>query len=124
MSSEEPSRSGGSQQYVPFINDVNLDYVIARRGGRTHESLLWRSRRQNRRLHQHHHGQTDPALVDVDAFALQSVRAYRSAWTRRGIVNIGMARTSTSSPAQFRRDISFGGNQYTTPSKKQLSLSF
>src|SRR5262249_30799666 len=77
-----------------------------------------------------HAGKT-PALVAVDAFALQS--AYEGHFPVEpgrvvGLINIGASVTNvnilTGSNTIFWRDISFGGNQYTDAIQKQLSLGF
>src|SRR5262249_59910870 len=77
-----------------------------------------------------HAGKT-PALVAVDAFALQS--AYEGNYPVEpgrvvALINIGASVTNvnilTGSNTIFWRDISFGGNQYTDAVQKQLSLGF
>jgi type IV pilus assembly protein PilM len=123
MSAEELAESirWEAEQYVPFdINDVNLDYVVAVKKDKIgdYTSVITQV------------GKT-PALVDVDAFALQN------AWEINypvepgrvvALVNIGASVTNVnilSGPNTiFWRDISFGGNQYTDAIQKQLSLGF
>ncbi len=137
MSSEELAESirWEAEQYVPFdINDVNLDYVVLDAGaGETMDVLLVAVKKDKIGDYTSiitQAGKT-PALVDVDAFALQN--AYEANYPVEpgrvvALVNIGASVTNVNilsgSNTIFWRDISFGGNQYTDAVQKQLSLSF
>jgi type IV pilus assembly protein PilM len=137
MSAEELAESirWEAEQYVPFdINDVNLDYVVLDAGaGETMDVLLVAVKKDKIGDYTSiitQVGKT-PALVDVDAFALQN--AYEANYPVEpgrvvALVNIGASVTNvnilTGSNTIFWRDISFGGNQYTDAIQKQLSLSF
>jgi type IV pilus assembly protein PilM len=137
MSAEELAESirWEAEQYVPFdINDVNLDYVVLDAGaGETMDVLLVAVKKDKIGDYTSiitQVGKT-PALVDVDAFALQN--AYEANYPVEpgrvvALVNIGASVTNvnilTGSNTIFWRDISFGGNQYTDGIQKQLSLSF
>lgn len=137
MSSEELAESirWEAEQYVPFdINDVNLDYVVLDAGaGETMDVLLVAVKKDKIGDYTSIITQAgkNPALVDVDAFALQN--AYEANYPVEpgrvvALVNIGASVTNVNilsgSNTIFWRDISFGGNQYTDAVQKQLSLSF
>jgi type IV pilus assembly protein PilM len=137
MSSEELAESirWEAEQYVPFdINDVNLDYVVLEAGGgETMDVLLVAVKKDKIGDYTSvitQAGKT-PALVDVDAFALQN--AFEANYPVEpgrvvALVNVGASVTNVNvlsgSNTIFWRDISFGGNQYTDAIQKQLSLSF
>jgi type IV pilus assembly protein PilM len=137
MSAEELAESirWEAEQYVPFdINDVNLDYVVLdAAGGETMDVLLVAVKKDKIGDYTSvitQVGKT-PALVDVDAFALQN--AYEVNYPIEpgrvvALVNIGASVTNVNvlsgSNTIFWRDISFGGNQYTDAIQKQLSLGF
>ena len=137
MSAEELAESirWEAEQYVPFdINDVNLDYVVLdATGGETMDVLLVAVKKDKIGDYTSvitQVGKT-PALVDVDAFALQN--AYEANYPIEpgrvvALVNIGASVTNVNVLSGmntiFWRDISFGGNQYTDAIQKQLSLSF
>ena len=137
MSPEELSESirWEAEQYVPFdINDVNLDYVVLdAAGGETMDVLLVAVKKDKIGDYTSvitQVGKT-PALVDVDAFALQN--AYEANYPVEpgrvvALVNIGASVTNVNilsgTSTIFWRDISFGGNQYTDAIQKQLSLAF
>ncbi len=137
MSSEELAESirWEAEQYVPFdINDVNLDYVVLESGGgETMDVLLVAVKKDKIGDYTSvitQAGKT-PALVDVDAFAVQN--AYEVNYPVEpgrvvALVNIGASVTNVNilsgGNTIFWRDISFGGNQYTDAIQKQLSLGF
>jgi len=136
MSSEELAESirWEAEQYVPFdINDVNLDYVVLEPGGETMDVLLVAVKKDKIGDYTSvitQAGKT-PALVDVDAFAIQN--AYEVNYPVEpgrvvALVNIGASMTNVNvlsgANTIFWRDISFGGNQYTDAIQKQLSLGF
>lgn len=137
MSAEELAESirWEAEQYVPFdINDVNLDYVVLDMGaGETMDVLLVAVKKDKIGDYTSVISQAGktPALVDVDAFALQN--AFEANYPIEpgrvvALVNIGASVTNVNilsgSSTIFWRDISFGGNQYTDAIQKQLSLSF
>jgi len=137
MSAEELAESirWEAEQYVPFdINDVNLDYVVLdAAGGETMDVLLVAVKKDKIGDYTSVISQVGktPALVDVDAFALQN--AYEVNYPIEpgrvvALVNIGASVTNVNvlsgSNTIFWRDISFGGNQYTDAIQKQLSLGF
>lgn len=125
-----------AEQYIPFdINDVRLDYVVLDEGlGRdTMEVLLVAVKRDKVNDYTSVISQTGktPALVDVDAFAIQN--AYEVNYDldplkTLALVNMGAAVTNINVIARgstvFWRDISFGGNHYTEALQRDLNLSF
>ncbi len=123
-----------AEQYVPFdINDVNLDYVVLESGTGGLDVLLVAVKKDKIAEYTAVITQAGraPALVDVDAFAVQN--AYEANYeTSPGrvvaLVNIGASVTNVAvmsgSNSIFWRDISFGGNQFTDAIQKELNLSF
>jgi type IV pilus assembly protein PilM len=126
-----------AEQYIPFdINDVRLDYVVLGDGAGerdTMEVLLVAVKRDKVNDYTSVISQTgkSPALVDVDAFAIQN--AYEVNYDLDplksvALVNMGAAVTNINVIARgstvFWRDISFGGNQFTEALQRELNLSF
>ncbi|HUF78484.1 MAG TPA: type IV pilus assembly protein PilM [Thermoanaerobaculia bacterium] len=126
-----------AEQYIPFdINDVRLDYVVLSEGeaGRdAMEVLLVAVKRDkvNDYVSVISQAGKTPALVDVDAFAVQN--AYEVSYdldpaTVVALVNMGAAVTNinvlASGQSVFWRDISFGGNQFTEALQREFNLSF
>jgi type IV pilus assembly protein PilM len=137
MSPEELAESiqWEAEQYIPFdINDVNLDYVPLNTGtGDNVEVILVAVKKEKINDYTSVISQTGkiPALVDVDAFALQNAYEYNSDGEENkvvALVNIGASVTNVNvishGNSQFWRDITFGGNQYTDAIQRELSLSF
>jgi type IV pilus assembly protein PilM len=139
MPSEELSESiqWEAEQYIPFdINDVRLDYVVLSEGepGRDNmEVLLVAVKRDKVNDYVSVISQTGktPALVDVDAFAVQN--AYEANYDldpRKvvALINMGAGVTNINILARgatvFWRDISFGGNQFSEALQREFNLSF
>jgi type IV pilus assembly protein PilM len=126
-----------AEQYIPFdINDVRLDYVVLTEGepGRdTMEVLLVAVKRDKVNDYVSVISQTGktPALVDVDAFAVQNAYEVNYDLDPRKVValiNTGASVTNINILARgstvFWRDISFGGNQFTEALQREFNLSF
>jgi len=126
-----------AEQYIPFdINDVRLDYVVLSEGEESHDSmevLLVAVKRDkvNDYVSVISQAGKTPALVDVDAFAVQN--AYEANYDLDpvkvvALVNMGAAVTNINVLARgqsvFWRDISFGGNQFTEALQREFNLSF
>jgi len=126
-----------AEQYIPFdINDVRLDYVVLADGepGRDNmEVLLVAVKRDKVNDYVSVISQTGktPAIVDVDAFAMQN--AYEANYdldARKvvALINMGAGVTNINILARgttvFWRDISFGGNQFTEALQREFNLSF
>jgi len=137
MSPEELAESiqWEAEQYIPFdINDVNLDYVPLNTGtGDNVEVILVAVKKEKINDYTSVISQTGkiPALVDVDAFALQNAYEYNADGDESkvvALVNIGASVTNVNvishGNSMFWRDITFGGNQYTDAIQRELSLSF
>jgi type IV pilus assembly protein PilM len=125
-----------AEQYIPFaIDDVNLDFQIIE-GGSSEEGkmdvLLVAAKKD--KIDDY----TDlliqaglqPAVVDLDAFALQNSWEinYEAVPGRNvALVNIGAGFTNISvlrnGMTSFTRDISIGGNFYTDAIQKEFGLS-
>ena len=126
-----------AEQYIPFdINDVRLDYVVlsdedVQRDAM--EVLLVAVKRDkvNDYVSVISQAGRQPALVDVDAFAVQN--AYELSYSMDphkvvALANMGAGVTTINILARgttvFWRDISFGGNQFTEALQREFSLSF
>ena len=125
-----------AEQYIPFdINDVKLDYVLLSEngGGEQMEVLLVAVKRDKVNDYVSVISQAGrvPAIVDVDAFAIQN--AYEANYDLDpmkvvALVNMGSSVTNINILARgttvFWRDISFGGNQFTEALQREFNLSF
>jgi len=138
MPEEELSESirWEAEQYVPFdINDVYLDYVVLDPGtaGETMGVLLVAAKKEKVDDYRNVVTQAGrvPALVDIDAFALQNCYEVNYGVDPSrvvALVNIGASVMNVNILAQgqtvFWRDITFGGNQFTDALQKAFSLNF
>lgn len=126
-----------AEQHIPFdINDVRLDYVTLsgeEPGRETMEVLLVAVKREkvNDYVSVISQSGRTPAIVDVDAFAIQN--AYELNYDLDplkvvALVNMGAGVTNINIVARgqsvFWRDISFGGNQFTEALQREFNLSF
>jgi len=136
MSQEELQESFAwhAEEHIPFdISDVNLDYHVT---GSTDEAIhvlmaaCKRDKVANLKQAIQLAGK-QPALIDVDAFALQN--CYELNYEPRpgevvALLNIGASTTNINilngSRSVFTRDATFGGNQYTSLLQKELGLTF
>ena len=123
-------------QHIPFdIGEVNLDYQVLETplDSSTMEVLLVAVKKDKILNYTNVvmlAGRT-PAIVDIDAFALQNVYEYNYepapdatvALLNIGasVMNINIVRGTTP---LFTRDVSVGGNQYTDSLQKELDLGF
>jgi type IV pilus assembly protein PilM len=139
MSQEELAESiqWEAEQYIPFdINDVRLDYVVlsdAAPGEGQMDVLLVAVKRDkvNDYMSVISQAGRTPALVDVDAFAVQNcyeVNYDLDPLKVTALVNMGAAVTNINILARgqtmFWRDISFGGNQFTETLQREFNLAF
>jgi len=139
MSQEELAESiqWEAEQYIPFdINDVRLDYVVlqeASPGEGQMDVLLVAVKRDKVNDYMSVISQSGrtPALVDVDAFAVQNcyeVNYDLDPLKVVALVNMGAAVTNINILARgqsvFWRDISFGGNQFSEALQREYNLSF
>jgi type IV pilus assembly protein PilM len=123
-------------QHIPFdIADVNLDFEILNPDGAGSQmDVLLVAVKKDKILNYTNvlslAGKT-PAVVDIDAFALQNCYEYNYqphgdstvALLNLGasVMNINIVKGTTP---LFTRDVSVGGNQYTDSLQKELDLSF
>ncbi|MDX1632456.1 MAG: type IV pilus assembly protein PilM [Thermoanaerobaculia bacterium] len=141
MSLEELSESirWEAEQYIPFdINDVRLDYVVleeeAGLGDTGQMDVLLvavKKDKVNDYMSVISQAGKTPALVDVDAFAVQNcyeVNYELDPLKVVALVNMGATVTNINIVARgqsvFWRDISFGGNQFTESLQREYNLSF
>jgi type IV pilus assembly protein PilM len=136
MSADELQESFAwhAEEHIPFdISDVNLDYhVIGTSDDTVHVLLAACKRDKIANLKQAIQlAGKQPAVIDVDAFALQN--CYELNYDPQpgevvALLNIGASTTNINilngNRSVFTRDASFGGNQYTSLLQKELGLIF
>ncbi len=127
-----------AEQYIPFdIQDVNLDHQILSgdpEGARgTMDVLLVAAKKDKINDYSGVIAQAgrQPAIIDVDAFALQN--AYEANYDLEpGVVavlmNVGASAVNVNivsgGSSVFTRDISTGGNAYSEAVQREFNLSF
>jgi type IV pilus assembly protein PilM len=136
MSQEELQESFAwhAEEHIPFdISDVNLDYHVTDSTEDAIHVLMAACKRDkvaNLKQAIQLAGK-QPAVIDVDAFALQN--CYELNYDPQpgevvALLNIGASTTNINilngSRSVFTRDASFGGNQYTSLLQKELGLTF
>lgn len=136
MSEEELEESidWHAEEHIPFdISDVSLDYQIVGSGNDSLHVLMAACKRDsiaNLKQAIQLAGKS-PAVIDVDAFALQN--CYEISYEPRpdqtvALLNIGAATMNINilkgTQSVFTRDVSVGGNQYTALLQKELGLTF
>jgi type IV pilus assembly protein PilM len=123
-----------AEEHIPFdIADVALDYQIT---GKTPDSLhvliaaCKRNFVANIRQAIQLAGK-QPAIIDVDAFALQNcyeVNYEPQPGQTVALLNVGASTSNINivdgARSVFTRDVSFGGNQYTAALQKEFGLTF
>jgi type IV pilus assembly protein PilM len=135
----EASVQFDAEQYIPFdIAEVNLDYsvvgpVTAGSDGPSTEVVLVAAKKDKIQNHTNVISSSgrNPAVVDIDAFALQN--AFEANYTvdrnaTIALLNIGASLMNINivkgGLPLFIRDVSVGGNQYTDILQKELQLNF
>jgi type IV pilus assembly protein PilM len=136
MSEEELEESidWHAEEHIPFdISDVSLDYQIVGAGHDSLHVLMAACKRDfvaNLKQAVQLAGK-QPAIIDVDAFALQN--CYEVNYEPRddqtvALLNVGAATMNINIlrgvKSVFTRDVSVGGNQYTGLLQKELGLTF
>jgi type IV pilus assembly protein PilM len=139
MSDAELSESIQSvaSQNIPFdIADVNIDYQILSEegsGSATMDVLLVAVKKDKVLNYTNvlSLAGKQPALVDIDAFALQNCYQFNyepAPGTTVALLNLGASVMNINivkgTTPLFPRDVSVGGNQYTDALQKELDLSF
>lgn len=123
-----------AEEHIPFdISDVNLDYHVTGTSEDAIHVLLAACKRDkvaNVKQAIQLAGK-QPAVIDVDAFALQN--CYELNYDPQpgqivALLNIGASTTNINilngARSVFTRDATFGGNQYTSLLQKELGLTF
>ncbi|MFS8084553.1 MAG: type IV pilus assembly protein PilM, partial [Acidobacteriota bacterium] len=123
-----------AEEHIPFdISDVNLDYHVTDSTPDAIHVLLAACKRDkiaNLKQTIQLAGK-QPAVIDVDAFALQN--CYELNYEPQpgqvvALLNIGASTTNINilngNRSVFTRDATFGGNQYTSLLQKELGLNF
>ncbi len=122
-------------QHIPFdISDVSIDYqILSDNGGATMDVLLVAVKKDKILNYTNvlSLAGKSPAVVDIDAFALQNCYEFNYqpgpgatvALLNLGasVMNINIVKGTTP---LFTRDVSVGGHQYTDSLQKELDLSF
>jgi type IV pilus assembly protein PilM len=130
----EESIDWHAEEHIPFeISDVSLDYQVVGSGSDSLHVLMAACKRdfvanlkQAIQLAGKH-----PAVIDVDAFALQNcyeVNYEPSENLAVALLNIGASTMNINIlrgvRSVFTRDVSVGGNQYTSLLQKELGLTY
>jgi type IV pilus assembly protein PilM len=123
-----------AEEHIPFdISDVNLDYHVT---GSTADAIhvLMAACKRDKIANVKQAIQLagkQPAIIDVDAFALQNCYELNydpQAGQVVALLNIGASTTNINilngARSVFTRDATFGGNQYTSLLQKELGLTF
>jgi type IV pilus assembly protein PilM len=123
-------------QHIPFdLDDVNLDYqILSEDEGQPHMDVLLVAVKKDKILNYTNvlsMAGKAPAIVDIDALALQNCYEYNYQPSPSQVVallnlgasvmNINIVKGTTP---LFPRDVSVGGHQYTDSLQKELDLSF
>ncbi len=123
-------------QYIPFdIADVNIDYQILSEDldGPQMDVLLVAVKKDKILNYTNvlSLAGKSPAIVDIDAFALQNCYEYNyepTAGSTVALLNLGASVMNINivkgTTPLFTRDVSIGGHQYTDSLQKELDLSF
>ena len=130
----EESIDWHAEEHIPFeIADVNLDYQVTETTPDALHVLMAACKREkiaNVKQAIQLSGM-QPAIIDVDAFALQN--CYEVNYRPQpgqvvALLNIGASTMNINilngAKSVFTRDVSVGGNQYTGLLQKELNLSF
>jgi len=133
----EESIQWESERYIPFdINDVNIDFQILGSGAENPEVMeviLVAAKKDiiNDYVSVIMEAGLNPAIVDVDAFALENMLAINYDIGREEVIavaNVGASVTSINilrnNVSAFTRDVFRGGNQVTEEIQRQLHVDF
>jgi type IV pilus assembly protein PilM len=136
MSQEELEESidWHAEEHIPFdIADVSLDYQVVSSNADSLQVLMAACKREfvaNLKQAIQLAGK-QPAIIDVDAFALQNCYEVNYEPTPDqtvALLNIGASTMNINilhgSRSVFTRDVSVGGNQYTSLLQKELGLTY
>jgi type IV pilus assembly protein PilM len=130
----EESIDWHAEEHIPFeISDVSLDYQVVGSGADSLHVLMAACKRDfvaNLKQAIQLAGK-QPAVIDVDAFALQNCYEVNYEPTDSlavALLNIGASTMNINIlrgvRSVFTRDVSVGGNQYTSLLQKELGLTY
>src|SRR6201995_1055240 len=130
----EESIDWHAEEHIPFeISDVSLDYQVVGSGAPSLHVLMAACKRDfvaNLKQAIQLAGK-QPAVIDVDAFALQNcyeVNYEPADNTVVALLNVGASTMNINIlrgvRSVFTRDVSVGGNQYTSLLQKELGLTY
>jgi type IV pilus assembly protein PilM len=130
----EESIDWHAEEHIPFeISDVSLDYQVVGSGADALHVLMAACKRDfvaNLKQAIQLAGK-QPAVIDVDAFALQNcyeVNYEPSDNLAVALLNVGASTMNINIlrgvRSVFTRDVSVGGNQYTALLQKELGLTY
>src|SRR5947209_3753242 len=130
----EESIDWHAEEHIPFeISDVSLDYQVVGSGADSLHVLMAACKRDfvaNLKQAIQLAGK-QPAVIDVDAFALQNCYEVNYEPSDNAVVallNVGASTMNINIlrgvRSVFTRDVSVGGNQYTSLLQKELGLTF
>jgi type IV pilus assembly protein PilM len=123
-------------QHIPFdIADVNVDYqILSDDTSGPQMDVLLVAVKKDKILNYTNVlslAGKSPAVVDIDAFALQNCYEYNyepASTSTVALLNLGASVMNINivkgTTPLFTRDVSVGGNQYTDSLQKELDLSF
>ncbi len=123
-------------QHIPFdIADVNIDFqILSEPTGDPQMDVLLVAVKKDKILNYTNVlslAGKSPAIVDIDAFALQNCYEYNyepAPGTTVALLNLGASVMNINivkgTTPLFTRDVSVGGNQYTDSLQKELDLGF
>ncbi|MFO0774101.1 MAG: type IV pilus assembly protein PilM [Nitrospiraceae bacterium] len=129
-----------AEQYIPFdINEVNLDFHVLQpgEGGEDGDGQMFvllvaaKKDKINELTELVKTAGLTPAVLDVDAFAIQNMHDINYPGHKHEVVtvvNIGASVMNVNiirdGASLFTRDIPLGGNKYTEAVQRELGLSF
>jgi type IV pilus assembly protein PilM len=130
----EESIDWHAEEHIPFeISDVSLDYQVVGSGADSLHVLMAACKRDfvaNLKQAIQLAGK-QPAVIDVDAFALQNcyeINYEPSDNLAVALLNVGASTMNINIlrgvKSVFTRDVSVGGNQYTSLLQKELGLTY
>lgn len=130
----EESIDWHAEEHIPFeISDVSLDYQVVGSGADSLHVLMAACKRDfvaNLKQAIQLAGK-QPAVIDVDAFALQNcyeINYEPSDSLAVALLNVGASTMNINIlrgvKSVFTRDVSVGGNQYTSLLQKELGLTY
>lgn len=130
----EESIDWHAEEHIPFdISDVSLDYQVVGSGPDSLHVLMAACKRDfvaNLKQAIQLAGK-QPAIIDVDAFALQNcyeINYQPPADLVVALLNIGASTMNINivkgARSVFTRDVSVGGNQYTSLLQKELGMTY